>query len=211
MKIRFTKNRLLILLLSISLSLLMFVSQSFAGDIFYVYKDKAGLTHIEDYIPGELVKYGYKIVNDRGMTIKEVPSVASKLKKDNAKKRRAEKRRAKAEQKKRNQILLRRFTSLEDIRETGNKKILALQSQIDLTLSHIKAYKENLSDLEGHAEKLTKKNQPVPDKQVNDIKSMKDSINKNNKYIGQRKIEQRKIREEFIVFIREYKKLLAKK
>ena len=206
--------RLLLILLSVSLSVFLFASQSFAGSVFYVYKDKSGRTHIEDYIPGELAKYGYKIVNDRGMTIKEVPSVTTKIKKANAKadakRRMTDKQRAKSEKKKKRQKLLRRFTSLEDIRETGNKKILALQSQIDVTKKHIKAFKKNLSDMETYVASLKSNNKPVPDSQLKDIDRMKENINKNREYIELKRKEQHDVREEFIVFIQEYKKVIAK-
>lgn len=188
-----------------------FVGQVHAGSVFYVYKDKAGRTHIEDSIPGEFAKYGYKIITDKGITIKEVPSVASKVKKANAKARRTKAQKAKAEQDKLNKLLLRRFTSLEDIRETGNKKILALQGQIDVTSSHIKAFEKNLADLEEHASSLSEKLQSVPDGKLRDIERMKENIRKNKKYVEQRRSEQHKVRDEFIVYIREYKKLIATK
>ena len=206
MSILFNKNGLLFLFLSVSLS-----CSVFAGEVYYVYKDKKGRTHIEDSIPGELTKYGYKIINEQGMTIKEVPSVATKVKKANAKQRRTEEQRAKEVQKKKNQQLLRRFTSLEDIRETGNKKILALQSQIDITNNHIKAFEKNLSDLQEHALSLSKKLKPVPDDNLRDIERMKENIKKNKKYVELKRTEQHKIREEFIALISDYKKLTANK
>jgi len=206
MSILFNKKGFLFLLLSVSLSCPLI-----AGDVFYVYKDKKGRTHIEDSIPGELTKYGYKIINEQGMTIKEVPSVATKVKKENAKQRRTQAQRAKEAQKRKNQRLLRRFTSLEDIRETGNKKIMALQSQIDVTNNHIKAFEKNLSDLQEHALSLSKKLKPVPDDNLRDIERMKENIKKNKKYVEIKRTEQHKIREEFIVLINDYKKLTAKK
>jgi len=206
MRILFNKNGLLFLLLSVSLSCSLF-----AGEVYYVYKDKKGLTHIEDSIPGELTKYGYKIINEQGMIIKEVPSVATKVKKANAQQLRTEKKRAKEVQKKKNQQLLRRFTSLEDIRETGNKKIMALQSQIDITKIHIKSFEKNLNDLQEHALSLSKKLKPVPDENLQDIQRLKESIKKNKKYIELKRTEQHEIREEFIVLINDYKKLTVKK
>jgi len=206
MSILFTKKVFVFLLLSVSLSCALF-----AGDVFYVYKDKKGHTHIEDSIPGELTKYGYKIINEQGMTIKEVPSVATKVKKANAKQRRTDKQRAKEAEKKKNQQLLRRFTSLEDIRETGNKKIMALQSQIDITKNHIKAFEKNLSDLQEHALSLSKKLKPVPDDDLRAIERMKENIKKNKKYVEIKRTEQHKIREEFIALIGQYKKLTAKR
>lgn len=200
------KNGLLFLLLSVSLSFSLF-----AGDVYYVYKDKQGRTHIEDSIPGEFTKYGYKIINEQGMTIKEVPSVKTKVKRANAKQRRTEAQHAKEAQDKKNQQLLRRFTSLEDIRETGNKKIMALQSQIDITNNHIKAFEKNLSDLQEHALSLSKQLKPVPDDNLRDIERMKENIKKNKKYVEIKRTEQHKIREEFIVLINQYKKLTAKR
>lgn len=182
-----------------------------AGDIFYVYKDKKGNTHIEDSIPGELVKYGYKIVNDKGMVLKEVLSVVDKEKKAKARRLRTAEQKAKEAQKKRNRNLLRRFTSLEEIRETGNKKIMALQSQIDVTNQHIEAFEKNLNDLEQQASNLRENQKTVPSKNLQAIERMKDNIQKNKDYVVQRKKEQHKTRDEFIMLIDEYKKLLAKR
>jgi len=202
----FNKNGLILLLASVSLSWVVN-----AGDIFYVYKDKKGNTHIEDSIPGELVKYGYKIVNDKGMVLKEVLSVVDKEKKAKARRLRTAEQKAKEAQKKRNRNLLRRFTSLEEIRETGNKKIMALQSQIDVTNQHIEAFEKNLNDLEQQASNLRENQKTVPSKNLQAIERMKDNIQKNKDYVVQRKKEQHKTRDEFIMLIDEYKKLLAKR
>ena len=206
MKKLFNKNGLILLLASVSLSWVVN-----AGDIFYVYKDKKGNTHIEDSIPGELVKYGYKIVNDKGMVLKEVLSVVDKEKKAKARRLRTAEQKAKEAQKKRNRNLLRRFTSLEEIRETGNKKIMALQSQIDVTNQHIEAFEKNLNDLEQQASNLRENQKTVPSKNLQAIERMKDNIQKNKDYVVQRKKEQHKTRDEFIMLIDEYKKLLAKR
>jgi len=189
----------------------LFVKQVHAGQLFYVYKDKQGRTHIEDSIPGEFTKYGYKIVNDSGITIKEIPSVATKREKANAKKRRSEEKRAKDAQREKDQILLRRFTGLEDIRETGNKKILALQSQIDVTREHVIAFEKNLGELESQAENLRNNSKRVSDKDLRSIKRMKDNIMKNKKYIDQRREEQKKVKNEFIALIQQYRKLIKNK
>jgi hypothetical protein len=183
----------------------------FSGEYYFVYKDKRGVTHIEDSIPGELTKYGYKIVNDKGVILKEIPSVSAKLKRANANRRLSEAQRAKLAQRQKNQTLLRRFTGLEDIRETGNKKIMALQSQIDLTLSHIAAFEKNLAELESQVAQSRKKLLPVSSDSLRAIERMKENIQENKKYVEQRKLKQHETREEFIQLIHDYKRIVATK
>ncbi|HFE39281.1 MAG TPA: hypothetical protein ENK06_12855 [Gammaproteobacteria bacterium] len=199
-------NVFLCVLLSLSLS-----GRLLAGQVYYVYEDPRGRTHIVDSIPGDAIKFGYKIVNDKGVTIREVPSLASQIKKARVEARLSKAQRAKNAQRERNERLLRRFTSLEDIRETGNKKILALQTQIDITNNYIKSYKKNLRLLESQADALNNRLEPVPDDDLRAIERLKENIRKNLQYVDQRRLEQHKVRDEFLALIEDYKKLTKKK
>jgi len=199
-------NKVFLTLFSVLLS-----SQLFASQVFYIYEDKIGRTHIVDSIPGEALKYGYRVVSDKGVTLQEVPSLASQIKKAKAAERLTKAQRADMAKRKRNEKLLRRFTSLEDIRETGNKKILALQSQIDITNNYIKSYAKNLSLLEKQASILSEDLKPASDRELQAIERLKENIRNNKKYVEQRQQEQHKVRDEFLSLINDYKKLMAKK
>lgn len=194
---------MIVVLLSVSFCTTLFAAQ------FYVYKDKYGRTHIEDSVTGEAAKYGYKVVNDNGMTLKKVASIAVQEKKAMKIKVAGDSRRDSEIRKQRRDELRYRFGSLEEIREIGNKKIIGFQVQIDTTLSYIKSFEDNLKVLEAQAQAHSDNQQPVPQQELKAIKQAKNNIQQNLQYIDQRRIDQRKIRDEYMVLIDEYKEYMS--
>ncbi len=190
---------------SVSLSFPVFATQ------FYVHKDMSGQTHILDYVTSEAAKYGYSIVNDKGITLKKIPSIASQERKARELKQAGETRRSWEARRERKRRLLNRFTSLADIREIGNKKILALQNQIDTTLTYIEFFERNLEELEAQALVSKSKLTAMSSKDFEAIESAKENIRKNQEYVAQRRNEQHKVRDEFLVLIDEYKKFTGAK
>lgn len=191
------------LLLSVSLCPALFAAQ------FYVYKDKYGSTHIVDSVTPDAAKYGYKIVNDNGVTLKKVSSVSYQERKAKERRVDVESHRDKEVREKRASELQRRFGSLAEIREIGNKKILGFQSQIDTTRNYIKSFEGNLIILEAQASKHQEGGKKVPKDDQKAISSAKENIQKNLRYIELRRVEQRKVREEYMVLIDEYKEYMS--
>jgi len=185
--------------LSVSLSFPVLATQ------FYVHKDMSGQTHILDYVTNEAAKYGYSVVNEQGVTLQKIPSIASQKRKSRELKRAGNTRRSQEALRERKRKLLNRFASLTDIREIGNKKILALQKQIDTTLTYIEFFERNLEELETQALALKPNQSPASAKDLATIESAKENILKNQKYVEQRRDEQHKVRNEFLVLIDEYK------
>lgn len=204
-KIMNFRGLILVSSLSVSLSFPVFATQ------FYVHKDMSGQTHILDYVTNEATKYGYSVVNDQGVTLQEVPSIASQERKARELKQAGDTRRSWEALRERKRKLLNRFTSLADIREIGNKKILALQNQIDTTVTYIEFFERNLEELETQALASKPNQSPASIKDLEAIESAKENIRKNQKYVEQRRDEQHKVRDEFLVLIDEYKELTGTK
>lgn len=187
------------------------VSPLYAEKYYYVYKDSSGRTHIEDSISSDHAKYGYRVVNSQGATIEVVPSTREKKRKEA--KRREQARRAieRREERQADEFLLQSFVSVEDIREAGNKKILAIQSQIDITKRHIDAFEKNLEQLEAQIERDDLNGKDVTQQQIDDIQRIKDSIEQNKKFIIRKVEQQREIREQYLEYIERFKQLRASK
>ncbi|MDX1812867.1 MAG: hypothetical protein R3240_13005, partial [Gammaproteobacteria bacterium] len=154
-------------------------------------------------------KYGYRIVNSQGATLQVVPGTLEKQREE--KKRLAHKKTKKPHKKEhsKDEYLLRTFVDEEDIRQTGNKKILALQTQIETTNQHISAFEKNLVQLEEQIQTMDQAGKEITDKQVDDIRRIKDSIAKNKAFVLRKIKQQQEIRDEYLGYIERFKALKA--
>jgi len=178
-----------------------------AGEYYYVFKDRSGATVIQDAIPPEYVNKGYRIINEQGITLKVIPSVSEQRRTASAVKRKKERQIAIQEQRDKDEMLLASFSSVEQIREAGNKKILAVQGQIDVTLLHIKAFEENLGKLQEQAKQSSKKPEGIPQEAVDDVQKIKNSIVRNREFVVRQRQEQHRLREEYMQYIKRYQEL----
>jgi len=187
------------------ISLVFFLASSVVcASQFYMFKDRSGRTVIQDSIPPDRVKFGYKIVNDRGVTIEVVPSereqrrrlVAAQKEKSES----SQAAREKADKKERDERLFQSFSSAEEIRVAGNKKIMAVQLQIDTTVKHIQAFENNL-------EKLEKQRAAGGNENSQAIADLQKSIRQNNAFVVRKRAEQNRIRDEYVGYIQRYQLL----
>ena len=193
-----------------AIALLLLAQSIIAGQLFYVFKDNRGRTVIQDSIPAEYVNKGYKIVNELGTTLKVIPSVAEQQRTNEAALERSRANKVLAKRREVDQRLLNSFSNVEDIREAGNKKIIAIQTQIDITTGHIKAFEDNLARLEEQLLTKNEKNLKVSASEIEAIEQVKTSIQENKDFIERKIVEQQNIKEEYIEYIRRYQKLSAK-
>ena len=189
----------------------MISAKGFAEELYYIYKDRNGRTHIEDSITEKHAKYGYRVVNSQGTTIQVVPSVREQKRKEEKRRKRSQKQIAKQAQREQDDFLLRSFVDINDIRQAGNKKIMALQTQIDTTMTHITAFEKNLEQLETQIEKADQENREITQKDVDAIAKIKDSIKNNKKFVQRKMEQQQEIRDEYIGYMRRFQELQAKK
>jgi len=168
---------------------------------YYMFKDKNGQTLIQDSIPPEYVKNGYKVVNERGVTIEIVPSERERREKLKVTERRqneinlAEKE--KATKQELDERLFQSFSSADDIRLAGNKKITAIQMQINTTVRHIQAFEGNLEQLEAQSS-------AGGDTNKESMQRLRQSIKQNMAFINRKRDEQNKIRDEYLSYIQRY-------
>jgi len=181
-----------------------------AGEVYYVFKGKNGNTMIQDSIPAEYVHQGYRIINEQGMTLRTVPSVKEQQRLANIARHRRNAEKDREKQRKEDDMLLASFSNVEQIREAGNKKILAIQGQIDITLNHIKAFEKNLLELQAQAIEFAKRPGGITQAEVDEVQSVKTSIVRNREFIVRQREEQHNLRQEYMEYISRYQSLTGK-
>lgn len=180
---------------------MILLTQAVSAQQFYKFKDKNGRVQIQDSIPAEYVKYGYKVVNERGITIDIVASEREqrKILRDNRRRQKADTlaERERAEKKESDERLFHSFSNAEEIRQAGNKKIMVVQGQIETTTKHIEAFKRNLIMLEEQKAEGGKYDDDA-------MQKLRHSIGQNNAFIKRKRKEQNDIRDEYLGYIQRY-------
>jgi len=185
---------------------LLLGSQMLFAEQFYLFKDNRGQMLMQDSIPAEYVKNGYKVVNEHGMVVEVVLSEKEQRKQLNQRMRKQEAasrlQQQNAEKQEEDDRLIQSFSSSEEIRVAGNKKIMVIQKQIDTTIKHIDAFQSNLDRLEEQRNAGGAVDQKGMDR-------IRESIKQNSAFIKRKRQEQDKIKSEYIEYIKRYEMLTS--
>lgn len=171
------------------------LTTTLAGTLFYIFKDDQGRTRMHDTIPPEYAQKGYRVVNERGVTIKVVPPVE--------KSRRPVERRLTDQ----DRALLDTFQNVDDIAMARDRQIEALEGIIRSTGSNMEAYRRNLQKLEAQAARIEKEGQPLSDKLLADMEFMRHQIKTNEAFIEKKRREQEETRRRYDRDIRRFREL----
>jgi hypothetical protein len=142
------------------------------GSNHYKWHDGQGLLHFSDSLTADAMKYGYDLVNDRGLVIQHVPRqlnaeeriAANKLAAEQAAKDRAAQDIANAEAQ-----MLSAYPDEESYRISQQQALDTIDQQIRTTQLNLHSQEKGLTDLLGRAADMERDKQPVP-------KSMADSV-----------------------------------
>ena len=155
------------------------------GNIRYKWQDGQGLSHFSDSLSAEAMKYGYDLVNDRGMVIQHVPrqlnpqerATANKLAALQAAQKRAALDRANAEAQ-----MLAAYPDEESYKISQQQTLDTVDQQIRTTQLNLRSQEKALADLLARAGDIERAKKPVP-------KFLTDSIaTQRNVVTGQRNI-----------------------
>jgi hypothetical protein len=142
------------------------------GNIRYKWYDGQGLMHFSDSLTVEAMKYGYDLVNDRGMVVQRVPrqlnaaerAAANKLAAEQAAKQRAAQERANADAQ-----MLAAYPDEESYQISLQQALDTIDQRIRTSRINLRSQEKALTDLLGRAADLENAKSPVP-------KSLADSI-----------------------------------
>jgi Domain of unknown function (DUF4124) len=149
-------------------------AQSKPSSYRYRWKDAAGLPHYSDSLTSDALKFGYDLVNDRGIVVQHVDrqlnpeerAAAQKAAEQQAVLDRA------AEQRKRNDAqMLAAYPTEAAFKTSQQENLDSIDQQTATTRSNLRSQEKALTDLLTRAGDLERNKQPVP-------KSLNDSIAK---------------------------------
>ncbi len=135
------------------------------GNIRYKWYDGQGLMHFSDSLTADAMKYGYDLVNDRGLVVQHVPrqlnaqerAAANKLAAEQAAKQRAAQEIANAETQ-----MLAAYPDEESYKISQQQTLDTIDQQIRTTQINLRSQEKALTDLLGRAADLENTKSPVP-------------------------------------------------
>lgn len=140
----------------------------------YRWVDNSGLPHYSDSLTSDALKYGYDLVNDRGLVVQHVDRQLNPEERAAAQKAADDKAAADrvAQQRQRNDAHMMNAYPTEAAFKTSQQESLdSLDQQIATTKSNLRSQEKALTDLLTRAGDLERAKQPVP-------KALNDSIAK---------------------------------
>ena len=162
------------------LALTTFVhAQNKAPTYRYRWKDAAGLPHYSDSLTSDAMKYGYELVNDRGIVVQHVDrqlnpeerAAAQKAAEQQAVLDRA------AEQRKRSDAqMLAAYPTEASFKTLQQENLDSLDQQINTTRSNLRSQEKALTDLLTRAGDIERAKQPVPPYLTQGIAKQRDVV-----------------------------------
>lgn len=141
-----------------------------AGKLFYVYKDEHGQMRMSDAVPPEIAGKGYRVVNEQGMTVKEVPPLTVRAQRPALDDH--------------DRSLLGTFRNVDEIREARERQLKILDDIIAASRSTVVSFENNLEELQAQARDYRKQGQDVPSKLRDHLDSIAEQIRINRDYIA---------------------------
>lgn len=176
------------------LSLLLAVAlavEAVAAERFYRYRDDQGVLVLDYQVPPHLVKNGYEIVSPSGQVIEVVPPYQELTEEARKAAERAE------QQELEDQILLKSYSSLEELYNARDRKLEGLKREIDIISGNIEKSTSLLDEVRAKAAKLQLSGRPVQKQMIDQIDGLIDEIGDSNNMLTLRKREYREMEDRY--------------
>ncbi len=149
------------------------------GNVRYKWHDGQGLLHFSDSLTSDAMKYGYDLVNDRGLVIQRVPrqlnaqerAVANQRAAEQAAKDRAARELANSEAQ-----MLSAYPDEETYKISQQQALDTIDQQIRTTQINLRSQEKALTDLLGRAADLERGKDVVPKYIVDSIARQRDVV-----------------------------------
>lgn len=184
---------------------------------FYRYRDKDGSMVIDSNLPAEYANEGYDIVSPRGNVIERVPAKKSdeRLKQEALLRQQEEKEKQQAlrekkeqeEQRKKDALLLKMYSSVDDIVRSRDAKLSSLEVLVGITKENIKRQSQILQQTQLKADVFQKNNQPIPITLQEQLEKTNKNIEKSKNFITQKERRIEEIKQHYNDQISQFKKI----
>jgi hypothetical protein len=150
-----------------------------SGNLRYKWQDTQGLVHFSDSLTAEAMKYGYELVNDRGLVVRRVArqmtaqerAAANKLAAEQLARQRAARERANADAQ-----ILAAYPDEESYRISLQQTLQTHDQQIHTTRINLRSQEKALTDLLGRAADIENSKSVVPKFLVDSIAEQRNIV-----------------------------------
>lgn len=171
-----------------TLVVLMFSALSHAGIEYFRYKTPAGAMVIDSHLPPEFVKYGYEVINANGDVLRTVAPQATK-EQIAAKQKALSEQQLKAEQRKKDEMLMRRYSSVADIEASQNRVVDEINVRLSILRGNLRSLKGQIERQQEVAANSERAGREVPQALLDNIVTMEIEVDDTRKKIRARKNE----------------------
>lgn len=172
--------------------LALWASASLCAEQLYRYKNADGVTVVNWQIPPELAANGYEVITEQGMVIRTVPRTLTEEERANLNSEElAERERMEAEeaQRRRDESLLRRYSSVEDIEAARQRSLRELKVRISILSSNRRAQRQRVENHQARIAAAERAGQAPNEVDLQAIEDLKQEIAATERSIADREEE----------------------
>ena len=186
--------------------------QAFAERI-YKWVDENGEIQYGDRVPPKYSSQERSVIDDQGRTVKVYEAAKTPEQKAAAEalaKKQAEQKKLAEQQAVRDHSLLATYSSEEDMLQAHDSKIASVDTLIQLTNSRIESMQKRLGELTNDAAEFERSGKKLPEGLVNQMKNIKEQIQKNESFVDHKEKEKQQIAQKFDEDLKRYRELTSK-
>lgn len=169
----------------------MFVALADAREL-YRYRNDEGVTVVDWRVPAEYASKGYEILNEDGIVIEVVPrALTDEERRDAATaeqltaEAQAERERVRA----RDESLLRRYSSVDDIEAARARSLRDLQIRVSILKSNRRSLRQRVENSQARVAEAERSGSPLPTTELDRIERLKSEILATERAIADRESE----------------------
>lgn len=177
------KTKLSIIILAV---LAVTAATAMAAGKLYKWTDENGTVHYGDKIPPQYAKDQRQVLNDQGLTVRtlQAQKTEQEIKAAQARKAAAkEKQQRESQQAARDKMLLDTYTSIDDIKQSMNSRLQALQGQMKITGTTINNLQNTLVRLDQQAKNFKARKKPLPDNLQKQLELTRRELMENQRFL----------------------------
>jgi chromosome segregation ATPase len=185
--------------------------------------NRDGVRECGNMVPPEYAQQESRTINERGITtdVKERAPTKEELEEQ---RRQQEAERQRLEEEKRQQaleeqrrkerenydrVLLSTFLSEEEILNSRDRKLSAIDATIEITRITIDKLQDNLDKEKGRAANLERQGKPIPERRQEDIDSLQKQIDEKKSYIASKEREKQELTDKYAADLERFRELKA--
>lgn len=181
---------------------------------FKCWTNKQGVRECGNSVPPEYSQQRTTTKNDRGMTVKVQDRAKSKQEvekerklREEEEKRLAEEKRLREEQARKDRVLLATFTTEQDIIDSRDRKLSAIEALIEVTEASAAKLEEKLDLERKRAAGIERRGKELPPHMKEDMTALEQQIARKRAYVATKHQEQEQLKSKYEADLTRYREL----